>query len=147
MQYKLPLGASDNHAPEGKRAAVLDLMMPEVDGFAVLDHARGSKHLVPVIVLSGRVLTEDVKRLDHPRILYQTKRCCRTGTIAGLEKLLTIAETLPQPTSILVKQALAYLHQNYGRDYFEEITETVGTSRSYASRIFPMRWEFHCRNI
>ena len=45
---------------------VLDLMMPEVDGFAVLEALRANPRtaVVPVLVLSGKILSaDDVRRL------------------------------------------------------------------------------------
>jgi signal transduction histidine kinase/AraC-like DNA-binding protein len=134
---------------------ILDLMMPDVDGFAVLEHLRRSPRTcsVPVIVLSGRVLSyEDVKRLDYPRVAYQTKDVLLAEeTLAELQKALSSAESLAQPTSILVKRTLAYLHQNYSRILLlKEIADAIGVSKSYLSRIFHSEvgisvWEYLSR--
>jgi YesN/AraC family two-component response regulator len=44
-----------------------------------------------------------------------------------------------QPTGTLVKQATAYIQQNYSRSFsLVELSETIGVSKSYLSRIFKM---------
>ncbi|MEM8859419.1 MAG: helix-turn-helix domain-containing protein [Chloroflexota bacterium] len=60
-------------------------------------------------------------------------------------------ESLPQPTSLLVKQALAYLQQNFQYPITrQEIAEAVNTNASYLSRIFSQEvgitlWDFLAR--
>jgi len=54
--------------PEG---IILDLMMPEVDGFEVLEKIRGTKTTteIPVLILTAKDLTpEDLNRLSHNNI-------------------------------------------------------------------------------
>jgi len=131
---------------------ILDLMMPEVDGFKVIEYLRGNLRTaaIPVIVLTGKMLSyEDIKRLDSPKIFLQTKGLL-TGleNMAGSQRVLTAASALPQPTSLLVKQVFAYIHQNYSRALsLKEMAETVGVSKSYLSRIFKIDtgislWEY-----
>jgi signal transduction histidine kinase/DNA-binding LacI/PurR family transcriptional regulator/AraC-like DNA-binding protein len=130
-------------ASETPDLVVLDLMMPDVDGFQVLEQLRGKDKtkLIPVIVLTGKMLSyEDVKRLDSPKVFLQTK-----GVLSNLEssaeigRILTAPSALPQPTSLLVKQALAYIQQNYTRALsLTELAWTVGVSKSYLSRIFKL---------
>ena len=120
---------------------LLDLMMPEVDGFQVLAQLRHNLKtaLIPVIILTGKILSyEDVKRLDAPKVVLQTKGVlCDAESIAEIHRLLTVTTTLPQPTSLLVKHACAYIQQNYTRSFsLQELSETIGVSRSYLSRIF-----------
>jgi YesN/AraC family two-component response regulator len=48
-------------------------------------------------------------------------------------------ETIPlaQPTSTLVRQGLAYIHQNYAQPiHRKDIAEAVGVSENYFSQIF-----------
>jgi signal transduction histidine kinase/DNA-binding LacI/PurR family transcriptional regulator/AraC-like DNA-binding protein len=120
---------------------ILDLMMPEVDGFQVLEHLRtnGKTSLVPVIVLTGKMLSyEDVKRLDSPRVFFQTKGILSDlESSEGVRRALENTSSLPQATSRLVKQTFAYIQQNYTRALsLKELSETVGVSKSYLSRIF-----------
>jgi CheY-like chemotaxis protein len=45
-------------------AVVLDLMMPEVDGYAVIDYLKKNLRLVPVVVATAAITTLDWPRLD-----------------------------------------------------------------------------------
>jgi signal transduction histidine kinase/AraC-like DNA-binding protein len=120
---------------------LLDLMMPEVDGFSVLNYIRSSpeRNSVPVIVLSGRVITyEDVQKLNYPQVVYQKKGILNSGeTIAELNKILDRVEYLPQQKSHLVRNSLVFLHENYSRTItLTEVAASIGASKSYISRIF-----------
>ncbi|HLO28052.1 MAG TPA: substrate-binding domain-containing protein [Anaerolineales bacterium] len=122
---------------------LLDLMMPDVDGFQVLEQLRSSVRtaLIPVIIITGKILSyEDVKRLDVPKVALQTKGVLSDlESTAEIQRVLTGNSTLPQPTGLLVKQACAYIQQNYTRSFsLEELSETIGVSKSYLSRIFKM---------
>jgi YesN/AraC family two-component response regulator len=131
---------------------ILDLSMPKVDGFAVLDYVRAQPRtrMVPVFVLTGRLLSyEDIQRLDHSQVILQLKQILSDDeTVANLERAFSGAEVLPQPTSYLVKQALAYIQQNYTHTLSRsEVAAAVGVSEDYLSRIFNREmgvspWEF-----
>lgn len=120
---------------------ILDLNMPKVDGFAVLEYLRTNPatRLVPVLVMSGRILSlEDVQRLNYAGVTLQSK-----GVLSSDEAILTLQQTfsgkekLPQPTSLLVKRAMAYLHQNYRQSITrEDIAKAVGVSKNYLNEIF-----------
>ncbi|MBL8095412.1 MAG: response regulator, partial [Anaerolineales bacterium] len=96
---------------------LLDLMMPNVDGFEVLEalRARPATQRVPVVVLSGKALTlEDVSRLSHPRVAFQAKAMLSETELAeALRRALGGEEALPQPTSAVVKRAIAHLQQQH----------------------------------
>jgi YesN/AraC family two-component response regulator len=120
---------------------LLDLMMPDMDGFQVLECLRSNVKtaMIPVIIITGKILSyEDVKRLDAPKVILQTKGVLSDlESVAEFQRVLTASSTLPQPTSMLVKQASAYIQQNYARSFsLEELSETIGVSKSYLSRIF-----------
>jgi AraC-like DNA-binding protein len=122
---------------------LLDLMMPEVDGFQVLERLRSNSNsaLVPVIVITGKILTyEDVRRLDSPKVILQTKGVLSDlESVAEMQRVLTGSCSIPQATGILVKQASAYIQQNFTRSFsLDELSETIGVSKSYLSRIFKM---------
>jgi transcriptional regulator GlxA family with amidase domain len=95
---------------------------------------------VPVVVLSNKVLSlEDVKRLEsHTRVTLQSKGVwSEEETVSALNRAMFSTDTLPAHTSALVKQAIAYLHQNYTRPVARwEIAEAVGVSEDYLSRVF-----------
>jgi YesN/AraC family two-component response regulator len=128
-------------------------MMPEMDGFDVLDWMRANDRTrrVPVLILSGRVLTDDdVKRLErHALVTLQSKGILsRDEIVASLHQVLFGREALPQQTSALVKQAVAYFHQNYARPFLRwEIADAIGVSEDYLSRVFRQElglspWEY-----
>ncbi len=134
---------------------LLDLMMPEVDGFKVLEVVRAKEETrqIPVIVISGKVLTfEDVQKLDYANVIYQKKNLLtEEEAVACFQRVFGDEEPLPQATSILVKQALAYLQQNYQEPISrQEIATAVNANASYLSRIFSQEvgitlWEFLAR--
>jgi AraC-like DNA-binding protein len=133
--------ALDWLARETPGLVILDLMMPDVDGFTVLERLRADRRTrnVPIVVMSGKVLSlEDIQRLDHARVTFQSKELLSEDeAVVCLRRVFAGAQELPQPTSALVKRALGYLHQNYRRPLTrQEIAQAVGVSESYLSRIF-----------
>jgi signal transduction histidine kinase/AraC-like DNA-binding protein/DNA-binding response OmpR family regulator len=121
---------------------LLDLMMPEMDGFDVLDRMRADPLTltVPVIILTSKVLNlEDIKRIEqHTRVIVQSKGVLADDEIvAVLHRSLFDTESLPPQTSALVKRAVAYMNQNYARPLKRwEVAEAVGASENYFSRVF-----------
>lgn len=129
-------------AKEIPSLVLLDLVMPNLGGADVLDRMRADANLrhVPVIVLSNKALgMDDVKRIEsHTRVTLQSKGIWSDEeTISALNRAIFGTDTLPAHTSALVKQAIAYLHQNYTRSVSRwEIAEAVGVSEDYLSRVF-----------
>jgi signal transduction histidine kinase/AraC-like DNA-binding protein len=121
---------------------ILDLMMPEMDGFDVLDWMRANERVrhVPVLILSSRMLNlEDVKRIErHALVTLQSKGVLSEDeTVAALHRLLLGTDKLPQHTSALVKQTIAYFHQHYTRPFSRwELAGALSVSEDYLSRIF-----------
>ncbi len=133
--------ALDLIAQETPSLVVLDLLMPEVDGFAVLEKMRANPKTrqVPVMVMSGRMLSyQDVRRLDYMGVIFQSKDLLSADeAVACLQKMLVGQELLPQPTSTLVKRALAYLHQNHAQPLSrQQIAQAIGINENYLSEIF-----------
>ena len=120
---------------------LLDLIMPEVDGFTVLEKIRTNPktRCVPVLVCSGKLLTyQDLERLNYYRTSFYTKGVLdQAETEAVFDRLGKEPRPLPQSTSLLVKQVLAFIHQNYTQPINrKEIAATVGLSENYLSQIF-----------
>jgi signal transduction histidine kinase/AraC-like DNA-binding protein/CheY-like chemotaxis protein/ABC-type sugar transport system substrate-binding protein len=121
---------------------ILDLMMPGMDGFAVLDWMRNNRQTrqVPVLILSGRMLTfDDIQRLErHALVTFQSKDVLSEDeTVASVQRMLSGSDALPPHTSGLVKRAVAYLHQNYAHPLSRwEIAREIGVSENYLSEIF-----------
>jgi signal transduction histidine kinase/DNA-binding LacI/PurR family transcriptional regulator/AraC-like DNA-binding protein len=134
--------ALEHMAEEIPALVILDLMMPEMDGFDVLDWMRADDRTrrVPVLILSSRVLTlDDVKRIEqHALVTLQSKGIMSEDEIlVALHRLLFGVDALPQHTSALVKRAVACFHQNYRRPLSRwEIAAAIDVSEDYLSRVF-----------
>ncbi len=120
---------------------ILHLSLPDIDGFTLLQKIRSkpATQRVPVIIMSGQPLTfDDVRRLDHYRVTYLSKNLLTEEETAGAFHQAFISENpLPPQTSLAVKQAIAFLHQNYHRDLSRnELAAAVGVSQDYLSHIF-----------
>lgn len=120
---------------------ILDLMMPHLDGFDLLQQIRATPRTrhIPVLVLSGHVLSfEDIQRLNHAHVTFHSKGVLTDGEIAdAVERTVQQADRLPPPTSVLVKHALAYMQQNYADTLsLQEIADAVGVNKDYLGRIF-----------
>lgn len=142
-------------AQETPVLVILDLIMPEVDGFTVLERLRAHPptRLVPVVVMSGRTLSlEDVQRLDQMYVTFHSKGLLsETEVAATFQQALAGNEALPQPTSRVVKHAIAYLQQHHQRTISrQELAAVVGVSKDYLSHIFKQElglspWEYLTR--
>lgn len=120
---------------------ILDLVMPGVDGFAVMQHLRAHERTrrVPVLVLSGKLLsTEDVQRLTYHHVIYQSKEVLTADELAAqMHRVQSGACTRSFQTSRLVKHAVAYIHAHHHRSLNrEEIADALGINRGYLSEIF-----------
>ena len=96
---------------------LLDLMMPEVDGFDVLAGLRAdprTRH-VPVVVLTGQALSElDMERLARGVTVVLSKGVLTTQeTIARISDILAHAPQLGTEGQRQVRRAIAYIHANY----------------------------------
>ncbi|HEX9370599.1 MAG TPA: ATP-binding protein [Roseiflexaceae bacterium] len=142
-------------ARETPSLVVLDLAMPEVDGFAVLEALRASSRTaaVPVLVLSGRALAaDDIRRLGEARVIFQTKDVLSEDELAeSLRRTLARAEPLPPHTSALVKRAIAFIQQHHDESLSRQaIADAAGVNKDYLGRIFHQElglspWEYLIR--
>jgi CheY-like chemotaxis protein len=73
-------------------AIVLDLFMPELDGFTILERMRQDKKLmdIPVIVITGADLTAD----QHQQLENLGKRLLQKSSLKEQELIQTIENTL-----------------------------------------------------
>jgi YesN/AraC family two-component response regulator len=121
---------------------ILDLMMPEMDGFEVLAQMRADERIrqIPVVILSSRQLSlADIKRLEqYSAVTLRSKEVSTQEEIAAsVHQALFGDEALPVQTSALIKQSVAYLHQNYARALTRsEIADELSMSEDYFSRTF-----------
>jgi YesN/AraC family two-component response regulator len=120
---------------------LLDLMMPGLDGFGVLEAMRQGETTrnIPVIVLTARVLSEaDMARLNNGVATVLGK-----GMFTVQETLRHIEGTLNRNTSLgsvaqrVVRRAMGYLHTHYAEDISREaVAQYVGVSEGYLTRCF-----------
>ena len=93
-----------------------------------------------MIVISGTILTfEDIKRLEpYQNITYQSKDVLSEDELASsLQQILFDNRTLPTQTSVVVKQALAYIQQNYPQPLSRStMAHQLGVSKNYLTQIF-----------
>ena len=126
---------------EQPNLVLLDLMMPEMDGFEVLETMQSEQiHLdIPVIVLTGQALThEDMRRLTGSVTTVLGK-----GLFTVEETLNQIDEALAQvtkhspATQQIVWYAMAYIHTHYADSVsFQELANEANISASYLTRCF-----------
>lgn len=120
---------------------LLDLMMPEIDGFGVLEAMRSDQATrdIPVIVLTGQTLTEkDMERLNRGVATVLSKGVFSAEeTLDHVEAALARVRRLGNETQRLVRQAMAYIHEHYAEPLSrEEIAYHIGVSSDYLTRCF-----------
>jgi YesN/AraC family two-component response regulator len=120
---------------------LLDLMMPEVDGFTVLEVMQKDETTrnIPVIVLTGQALSaEDVKRLNFGVTSVLGKGMySQEETLSHLKNALNHRRKASSETQKIVLKALAYIHANYACQITrKDMAEHVGLSERHLTRCF-----------
>ena len=88
---------------ESYDAAIVDVMLPKLDGLALIRELRRKKHKLPVIILSARSATDDrVKGLETGSDDYLTKPFAFSELLARVQALLRRASGVSEPTSLTV---------------------------------------------
>jgi signal transduction histidine kinase/DNA-binding LacI/PurR family transcriptional regulator/DNA-binding response OmpR family regulator len=120
---------------------LLDLMMPGLDGFGVLEAMREDEVSsdIPVIVLTGQVLTEE----DMARLNRGVTKVLGKGLFSVEETLGHVEATLARRTKLcaetqqVVRKAMAYVHTHYAEQVsLEDIAAYVGLSKQHLIRSF-----------
>ncbi|HWO41286.1 MAG TPA: response regulator transcription factor [Candidatus Eisenbacteria bacterium] len=84
-------------------AAIIDLMLPKLDGLALIRELRRKKNTLPVIILSARGSTDDrVKGLETGSDDYLAKPFAFSELLARIHALLRRASGVSEPTSLTV---------------------------------------------
>lgn len=120
---------------------LLDLMMPQMDGFAVLDALRENEatRSIPVIILTARMLSEaDLERCNRGVATILTKGMFDAAeTLNRIEAALSRQNGLGMPTQRLVRQAIAWMHTHYADPLTrEEVAQNIGISPDYLTDCF-----------
>ena len=86
----------------GYDAAVMDVMLPELDGLSVIEQLRAKKQQMPVLILSARHTVDDrVKGLQAGGDDYLTKPFAFAELLARLQALLRRAGGAAEPTRLV----------------------------------------------
>jgi signal transduction histidine kinase/AraC-like DNA-binding protein len=120
---------------------LLDLMMPELDGFGVLEAMRDGEatRQIPVIVLTGQVLTEeDMARLNRGVATVLSKGLFSVEeTLAHVDAALERTRDLSVQAQRLVRQAMAYIHEHYADAISRaDLARHVALSEDYLTACF-----------
>jgi AraC-like DNA-binding protein/response regulator of citrate/malate metabolism len=120
---------------------LLDLMMPEVDGFAVLETMRHRERLrsVPVIVLTAQILTApDMARLQQGVAAVLGKGLFSAAEVlAQVEAALARSKRLGSEAQRVARQVMAYIHAHYPEPITREmLAQQVGLSERHLNRCF-----------
>ena len=87
----------------GYDAAVMDVMLPELDGLSVIEQLRAKKNQMPVLILSARHSVDDrVRGLQAGGDDYLTKPFAFAELLARLQALLRRSGGASEPTRFTV---------------------------------------------
>jgi signal transduction histidine kinase/DNA-binding LacI/PurR family transcriptional regulator/AraC-like DNA-binding protein len=120
---------------------LLDLMMPEMDGFSVLEAMREREPLrnIPVIVLTAQILTAaDMARLQRGVTAVLSKGLYNPEEVfLQVESSLSRSKHLGNEAQRITRQAMAYIHEHYAEPLTrEEIARQAGLSERHLNRCF-----------
>jgi len=120
---------------------LLDLQMPELDGFGVLEAMRENRNMreIPVIVITGKVLTEaDMARLNQGVAAVLKKGLFGIDeTLAHIQAALERKRRLSMDAQRLVRQAMAFLHEHYAEPITRgELAQHIGITEDYLTYCF-----------
>ncbi len=133
--------ALEEMAKDRPDLVLLDLMMPIVDGFAVLQAMReqASTRDVPVIVLTAQNLTRrDMARLQQGVASILAKGLYNSSEMTDqIEAVLSRNKNLYSDTQRAMRLIMAYIHENYQQPISRtELAAHVGLSDRYLTQSF-----------
>lgn len=83
--------------------AIIDLMLPILDGLSVIDRIREKKINIPIIILSAKRTVDDrINGLQHGSDDYLTKPFSFSELLARVEALLRRSNNAVEPTSLSI---------------------------------------------
>lgn len=120
---------------------LLDLQMPEMDGFEVLEVMRGMETLrkIPVIVVTGKNLTEaDITRLNQGVAAILSKGLFSIDeTIKHITTALENKRRLSGEAQRLVRIAMVFMHENFSEDLSRRsIAQHIGITEDHLTFCF-----------
>lgn len=120
---------------------LLDLQMPEMDGFEVLEAMRSmeSTRNIPVIVVTGKILSQaEMSHLNQGVAAVLGKGLFSMDeTIAHIGAALDHKRRLSMETQRLVRSAMAFVHENFAEALSRrQIAQHVGITEDYLTFCF-----------
>lgn len=120
---------------------LLDLMMPQLDGFGVLEAMRLDQATrdLPVVVLTAQTLTEhDIERLNAGVAAILSKGLYSGDEILQhIEAVLAHQRRLGSPTQQIVRRAVAFIHTHYAEAITrDQIAVYLGLSPDHLTATF-----------
>jgi two-component system OmpR family response regulator len=107
-------GIEVNHAADGEKglkmvlsesysAAIIDIMLPKLDGLSLIQEMRSRKNDTPVIILSSKISIDDrVKGLEIGSDDYLTKPFAFSELLARLQALIRRSNNQSEPTTLIL---------------------------------------------
>lgn len=84
--------------------AIIDLMLPKLDGLSLIEKLRGCKNNTPVLILSAmRTVDDRIKGLQMGGDDYLTKPFAFAELLARVQALIRRASGIVEPTTLTVK--------------------------------------------
>ena len=84
-------------------AAIVDVMLPRIDGFSLIDELRRRKNITPVIILSAKRSVEDrIKGLQTGGDDYLVKPFSFAELLARVQALIRRASGTAEPSTLVV---------------------------------------------
>lgn len=139
-------------APNGRKALdvlekeqvdliLLDLQMPEMDGFEFLEEMRENERFrsIPVIVVTGMVLTEaDMERLNRGvAVVLEKGLFAPEETLKHITSALERKRRLNKDTQRLVRMAMAYMHEHFAEPISRrDVARHVNIAEDYLTFCF-----------
>lgn len=108
------VGYAVDHAQDGEKglsmalsepydAAIIDIMLPKLDGLSIVEEMRKAKVRTPVIILSAKGSVDDrVRGLQRGSDDYLTKPFAFSELLARVQALIRRASGLSEPTRLTV---------------------------------------------
>ena len=120
---------------------LLDLMMPEMDGFEVLREMREDKHSrdIPVIVITSQSLNQhDIARLNQGMVSILTKNILsQEETLQHISAFLQNRYKRSAEAQQIVLNAMAFIHGHYKEAISRsDIAASIGLSERHLDRCF-----------
>jgi signal transduction histidine kinase/AraC-like DNA-binding protein len=120
---------------------ILDLLMPEVNGFEVMEKMREKEGLrnIPVVILTSQVMTEHEMRQLNLAVMAVMQKGIFTEKemIQQVELSLQRNKRLGSEARRLARKAMAYIHENYFKNISrKDVADYIGISPEYLSTCF-----------